>query len=110
MKNSEYEQRELKRANSDIVSLIMSHISVQSPLMASFTDRKSLIFEILPYLDSMISSDFNKIRNLKLKQAIMEELVQLLKSFQLNLIQNRSEGFDVRGGLTIDPQSMKSYC
>lgn len=103
MKNSEYEQRELKRANSDIVSLIMRHISVQSPLMASFTDRKSLIFEILPYLDSMISSDFNKIRNLKLKQAIMEELVQLLKSFQLNLIQNRSEGFDVRGGLTIDP-------
>lgn len=103
MKNSEYEQRELKRANSDIVDLIMRHISVQSPLVASFTDKKSLIFEVLPYIDSMISSDFNKVRNLKIKQAIMETLVQLLKSFQLNLIQNRSEGFDARGGLTIDP-------
>ena len=103
MKNSEYERRELRRANLDVVDLIMRHISVQSPLMASFTNRKSLIFEILPYLESMISSDFNKIKNLKLKQVIMETLVQLLKSFQLNLIQNRSEIYDARSGLVIDP-------
>lgn len=103
MKNSEYEQRESRKAKLGIVDLIIRHISAQSPLMASFTDRKSLVFEMLPYLDSMISSDINKVKNLKLKQTIMEILVQLLKSFQLNLIQNRSEGFDGSSGLVIDP-------
>ncbi|EJS42375.1 ctf18p [Saccharomyces arboricola H-6] len=103
MKNNEYEQRELQRATLDIVESVIRHISVQSPLMASFTDKKSLVFEVLPYLDSMISSDFNKVKNLKLKQTIMETLVPLLKSYQLNLIQDCSGGFDSRSVLTIDP-------
>ncbi|CAI4049582.1 hypothetical protein SUVZ_13G2140 [Saccharomyces uvarum] len=103
MKNSEYEQRELKRANLDIVSLIIRHISVESPLMASFTNRNSLVFQVLPYLDSMVSSDVNKVKNLKCKQTIIETLVQVMKNFQLGLMENRSDGFDVRGGLTIDP-------
>ncbi|KOG97419.1 Ctf18p [Saccharomyces eubayanus] len=103
MKNSEYEQRELKRANSDIVDSIVRHISVESPLMASFTNRNSLVFQILPYLDSMISSDLNKVKNLKFKQTIIETLVQVMKSFQLSLMENHSDGFDVRGGLAIDP-------
>ncbi|CAI4048473.1 hypothetical protein N7582_004385 [Saccharomyces uvarum] len=103
MKNSEYEQRELKRANLDIVDSIIRHISVESPLMASFTDRNSLVFQILPYLDSMVSSDLNKVKNLKFKQTIIETLVQVMKNFQLSLMENRSDGFDVRGGLIIDP-------
>lgn len=103
IKNSDFELRELQKSTLDISRLILHKMSVSSPYLLPFTSQESLIYEILPYLDNMISSDLNKCKDLKIKQSMFETLVELLKTFQLKFVENRQDGFENRNILSVEP-------
>lgn len=103
VKNMEFELREAKRSNVDIVNLVMTHLSSDLPAVAAFVNKNSLIFDILPYLDYMISSDLSRIKNLKMKGTIVDALLKLLQSFQLELVQTQHDLLESKSVLSINP-------
>ncbi|GMM57400.1 hypothetical protein DAKH74_040160 [Maudiozyma humilis] len=103
IKNVDFQSRETRRANSDLANSVMTHLATQLPAVAAFVDRESLIFEILPYLDYMISADLSKMRNLKLKSSIVSSLLALMDDFHLELNQMQQESQDSRPVLGVTP-------
>ena len=103
IKNIDFQSRELRRANWDIANSVISHLSTEVPGVAAFIDRESLIFEILPYVDYMISADLSKMKNLKLKSSIVTSLLALLHDFRLELTQIQQESQDARPVLGVTP-------
>lgn len=88
IKSKDYEVRESIKQNYDITSLIMSKIATGNSSLITFINKNSLIFETLPYLDLMISTDLTKLTNPKIKNSIFENLIDILKNYRLNIIQN----------------------
>ena len=103
IKNIEFQTRDISRANLDIANLIISNISTEAPTVAAFINKNSLIFEILPYLDYMISSDLTRTKNLKTKNIIAAALLAILKEFHLELLQIQQEASESRPVLGISP-------
>ncbi|KTA97666.1 Chromosome transmission fidelity protein 18 [Nakaseomyces glabratus] len=103
IKNADYEQREARKAVESITESIMKKLSTFSPLLASNMNKKDLGFEILPYLDSMIASDISKIKDAKKKQAVLNNIINLIDLFQLELLETRGEHYTSRGVLMIEP-------
>lgn len=103
IKNSDFELRELQKGTLDISRLVLHKMSISSPSLIPFTSHESLIYETLPYLDNLISSDLSRCKDLKMKQSMFETLVELLKTFQLQFVENRQEGLENRSILSIEP-------
>ncbi|SMN21797.1 similar to Saccharomyces cerevisiae YMR078C CTF18 Subunit of a complex with Ctf8p that shares some subunits with Replication Factor C and is required for sister chromatid cohesion [Maudiozyma saulgeensis] len=103
IQNVEFQSRDISRANIDIANLIISHLSVEAPGVAAFVDKNSLIFEILPYVDYMISSDLTRLKNLKIKNVIATSLLAILKEFHLELLQIQQKASESRPVLGISP-------
>ncbi|CCF55631.1 hypothetical protein KAFR_0A01930 [Kazachstania africana CBS 2517] len=103
VKNMDFEQREVTRANLDIVNSICQAIKTESPGMAAFIHRTSLIFEVLPYVDYMISTDLTKIKNVKVKNIIIENLLGILKNMQLTLANMNDDSSEFRTVLGVTP-------
>ncbi|AET38159.1 Ctf18p Ecym_2429 [Eremothecium cymbalariae DBVPG len=82
IKSMDFEVRESKRANRSIASSILYGIPAIS---RSFVSVNSLILEILPHLDYILTPDFNKIHEPSLKQRILENVIPLLKQFNLQI-------------------------
>lgn len=104
IKNSDYESRETQKINMDIIKSVLHHISVESPALAAFISRNSLVFEILPYLDYMLSSDLTKFKNNVTRSTVVSTLLGILKSFQLSLSQIETDGITLKPVLGIEPQ------
>ena len=103
IKNDEYLCRDTKRFNYDIVNSIRTHLGTNSPKIAVFTDKHSLVFEFLPYIDYIISSDLTKMKNLKLKNQIATMLLALFKEYDIELTQIQDDSNDSRSILGITP-------
>ncbi|CCD26307.1 Ctf18p NDAI_0H01330 [Naumovozyma dairenensis CBS 421] len=103
IKNVEFENREKQKMNQAIISSIVHSISTGSPKMLPFIDRRSLVFELLPFIDQMLCSDFLKLRDLNSKRLITESLLDILNTFKLNMIQIPYEGLGMDHVLSIDP-------
>ncbi|GAV50731.1 hypothetical protein ZYGR_0Z01540 [Zygosaccharomyces rouxii] len=103
VKNSQYEFNELRKFTMDITNCIAHQTLKRSPAVQTFTSRQSLIFETLPYLDSMISADVSKCKNLKVKQAIYDNLAELLNFYQLNVVARNHDSLEGKKILSIDP-------
>lgn len=103
IQNAEYEVRELQRSNKDILKLMLHKLSIQAPSIVPFTSLESLALEVLPNLDYMLSSDMSKCREPKSKQAVYDILTELLKCFQLQLIEKPRENLNSKNALFIEP-------
>lgn len=103
VKNASYEFKESQRTVADIAKFVAHRTLTHVPSMRIFTSQNSLIFEVMPYLDHMISTDLMKCKDLKLKQAIYDILVGLLEFFQLNVIEKHHELLEGKKVLSIEP-------
>lgn len=103
IKNSQYEFNELQKYTMDITNCIAYQTLKKSPAIQTFTSKQSLIFETLPYLDSMVSIDMSKCKNLKVKQSIYDNLAELLTFFQLSILEKNHDALEGKKILSIDP-------
>lgn len=91
IKNMEFEKFETIKFNMDMIKSMISKISQFNPKLAKILDTKSLIFEILPYLNQMFSTDLLRVKDIKLKNELIKKLLSLIKEFQLNLTEMENE-------------------
>ena len=103
IKNDEFLCRDARRFNYDIINSIRTHLGTNSPKIAAFTDKHSLVFEFLPYIDYIISSDLTKMKNLKSKNQIATILLALFKEYNIELTQVQDDSSDGRSVLGITP-------
>lgn len=103
VQNSDFELRERKKGNLDIVKLLLHKISTISPSRAPFIRQDSLIAEFLPYVDTILSSDLNKSKNLKFKQSMYDTMVGVLDDFELTLQLKYHDGLETRNILGLEP-------
>lgn len=103
IQNSGYEVREVRKSNLEILKLVMHKISEENPSVFPFTSLESLALEVLPHLDYMISFDLSKCRDPKLKQAMYDNVIGILKCFQLELAEKSHESFSARKLLFVEP-------
>ncbi|CCK69671.1 Ctf18p KNAG_0C05730 [Huiozyma naganishii CBS 8797] len=103
IKNPEYEQREILKQNSDIVSSIQDGVSSVAPKRSTFLNQKTLVNDILPFLDHMLSVDVLKVKDNKMKVLLIDRMLAILEAFQLSINQMENELTDSRPILTIDP-------
>lgn len=101
--NSEYELRDTQKSNQDILRLMMHKISLGTPSIVPFLSLESLVLEVLPSVDHMVSSDLTKCRDPKVKQAVYDNLIDILKCFQLELAERFNENYASRKILFIEP-------
>lgn len=107
IKNVDFEQREATKVIESITELIMKKISTFAPILASNINKKHLVFEILPYLDNMISSDISKVKDIKKKQTMLQNMIDLLDLFQLDLLETRNELYGSKNILVVEPPISK---
>lgn len=103
VKNSAYEFRESQKTVMDIAQYVAHQTVNHACSVQSFTSHRSLMFEVLPYVDHMIAIDVTKCKSLKVKQSIYETLVDLLQSFQLNITEKNHELLEGKRVLGIEP-------
>lgn len=89
--NLEYEMRETRKQNEAIFKSLLSKISNQNAHLAETLSMKSLIFEIMPYLNDIISTDLLKIKDIGLKNHIIKVLSNLFRQYQLTLLPIENE-------------------
>lgn len=85
IKNSDFEHREAAKINDSIINLVVSRIATTSPGTLVFAKKKTLIFEVLPYLDYLLSADLSKVKQLKVKNSIVNLLVEILSAYGIEL-------------------------
>ena len=85
IKNSDFEHREAAKINDSIINLVISRIATTSPGTLVFAKKKTLIFEVLPYLDYLLSADLSKVKQLKVKNSIVNLLVEILSAYGIEL-------------------------
>ncbi|KAL3229214.1 Chromosome transmission fidelity protein 18 [Nakaseomyces bracarensis] len=107
IKNSDFEQREAKKVTESIADLIMKKISTHAPILASNIKKKHLVFEVLPYLDNMISSDISKVKDIKRKQTMLKTMLDLMDVFQLEFLETRNEVYGSKNILIVEPPISK---
>ncbi|QLL30599.1 hypothetical protein HG536_0A04170 [Torulaspora globosa] len=103
IENSEYELRETRKSNQDILKLMMHKISLRTPSLVPFLSFESLVLEVLPSLDRLISSDVSKCRDAKVKQAVYDNLIDILRFFELELTERFHENYGSKKILFIEP-------
>lgn len=91
IKNSDFEIFENRKFNLDMIKSMINRISTFNPKLSKILDNKSFIFEILPYLNQIFSTDLIRTKDIKLKNELIAKLLSLLKDFQLNLIDMENE-------------------
>lgn len=91
IKSMEYEVREKTKQNETIIRSLISKIAAQQPNLVETSSMKSLIFEILPYLNDIISTDLIKIKNINLKNVIINMISNISKQYQLSLLPIENE-------------------
>lgn len=91
IKSMEYEMREKRKQNEAIIRSIIDKIAAQQPNLMETLSMKSLLFEVLPYLNNIISTDLIKIKNLALKNDITNTISNMLRQYQLSLLPIENE-------------------
>ncbi|QLQ78165.1 hypothetical protein HG537_0A04120 [Torulaspora globosa] len=103
IENPEYELRETQKSNQDILKLMMHKISLATPSIVPFLSFESLVLDLLPNLDRMISADLTKCRDVKVKQTVYDNLIDILKCFQLELAERFHDNYGSKKILFIEP-------
>lgn len=86
VKSVEYEMRELKKQNESIVKVFVDKVISHAPNLIETASHQNLIFEILPFLNDIISTDLIKIKDLPTKNRIINVISDLLRQYQLSLL------------------------
>ena len=73
---NEFDHREKVRSNEDLVRATFQRAS---PNCKIFMNKRSLILEILPLLDYIITPDFTKLRNNQVKTALLRHVVAAIE-------------------------------
>lgn len=89
--NLEYEMRETRKQNEAIFKSLLSNISNHNAYLAESLSMKSLMFEVMPYLNDIISSDLLKIKDVGIKNHIIRVLSDLFRQYQLKLLPVENE-------------------
>lgn len=89
--SSEYEMRETRKHNEALFRNLLSKISNQNALLVETLNIKSLMFEVMPYLNDIISIDLLKIKDVGLKDHIIKVLSDIFRQYQLTLSQIENE-------------------
>ncbi|CDO95975.1 unnamed protein product [Kluyveromyces dobzhanskii CBS 2104] len=98
VKTSGFETREKERACSTLVDLIKSHCSVTSQIYAN---KRTMLMEVLPSIDDMLSMDLSRVRDSQIRQQCLELVLPLYQDFQLQIQQ--SNNFESRNTLVVNP-------
>ncbi|CCE62558.1 hypothetical protein TPHA_0C04080 [Tetrapisispora phaffii CBS 4417] len=85
IKSHDFEVKQLIKGNNEIVKLLLSRIATNNPSLSTFVNKKSLIFDILPILDSLVSYDLSSMHNSITKNKIYDNLIETINSYQLLL-------------------------
>ncbi|SCW02501.1 LAFE_0F07822g1_1 [Lachancea fermentati] len=98
IKTNDYELRERQKSIADLLKLICARIPIGARV---YMDRESLIQEILPLLDYIIAPDIGKIRNIQLKQTILNSVVAAIEGLGLGF--GETNEAEVANVICIDP-------
>ncbi|CEP60908.1 Ctf18p LALA0_S02e02432g [Lachancea lanzarotensis] len=78
--HNEFEQREALRKNEDLIGAMHQRPPASSQI---FMNKRALALEILPLVDYMIAADFTKVRNGNIKNAIFDNIIPAITTFDL---------------------------
>lgn len=97
----EYEMRETRKQNEAIFKNLLNKISNQNAYLAEILSIKTLIFEVMPYLNDIISTDLLKIKDIGLKNHIIKVLSDLFRQYQLTLLPIENEYLHLHQSATV---------
>ncbi|SCV01445.1 LAME_0G16270g1_1 [Lachancea meyersii CBS 8951] len=78
--HNEFEHREALRKNDDLLSAMLQRTL---PISQIYMNKRALTLEVLPLLDHIIATDFTKVRNGLVKNAIFENIIPAVTTFDL---------------------------
>ncbi|AMD22916.1 HHR147Cp [Eremothecium sinecaudum] len=91
VKNIDYEVRESRKSHAAMAYGILNKIP---PKYKIFNTIESLIMEVLPHLDQMLTPDFAKTRDFAVKRKLMDSIIPLLEQFGLTLEHSKDQNFN----------------
>lgn len=98
--NHDFEVRETKEKCLDIINSTMNSQAAQC---LPFVQSDMMIYEILPYLNTLISTDLNALKNIKARQYVADELLKIMEQFKITMRLAKLEELDFREILTLEP-------
>lgn len=91
IKSTEHGIRETIKANFNMAASILNNLA---PIYKIFANKKSLILEYLPHLNTMLTSDFDRIKNNALKNKFLENIIAHLDQFNLTLEEQKDQNLN----------------
>ena len=98
VKTNSFEIKERERACLNLLDVINSKCSITSMIYAN---KQTLLMEILPMVDEILSTDLSRVRDAQIRQRSLDLVIPLFHDFQLQIQQSSNP--DTRNALVVDP-------